>query len=225
MSIQEDSNPKAIVEQAVLAAYAADGYLTADGKKDGVKVRATMFELLSKRKVLNKNERKAKAITHGEMVKKVFPSLPDPDTFGDQPEPLLASDIWDQVDKDLWQHTATSPSSSLQKAVVSGMGNGYVLVRTLLGNDKVRASYITDSLALIEDDLATPAGLAQARAAARYAGVLEMLALRQPQHAKRFLHSHDARMKSVMVAGHDRLALAAEAATAEPDEAAEEDAE
>jgi hypothetical protein len=208
-----DTPQKAAIDRAVHEAYAAEGYLQDDGSRDQVKVREHMFEVLRTRKVLGLKERKDKAVTRGAMVELVFPHLSGPATFTESEDPQLALAAWDKIDAMLWSEAAPRASSALQRLVGYGMGNGYVLCRTTVGNDQVPASYVTDVLACIEVDFIKPDNDALARKVDTVVKNREMLILRQPQNGARFLKSLDTKMKDIGSAAHNQLALTVSSVT------------
>jgi hypothetical protein len=209
MSIQD----KTALDAAVDAAWAADGYLLEDGSRDVAKVRQTMVELYSKSKVLSKTDRKTKATTHGAMVTALFPSLAGPDKWDSQDDPEAAELVWKDIDGDLWGLTTTASNSAVQRLVGIVMGNGYVLCRTLLGQDRVKASYITDDVACIQEDYVNPINTALERATTRSFRGIELLMQRKPQVAKAMAAGLERKLKSLQVTTHEQLTLALEAAT------------
>lgn len=219
----ENGSPqKAAIDNAVLAAYATEGYLTEDGK-DTERVRAQMLEVLRDRKVLSFSEREDKAVTKGAMTEKVFPSLPGPADFGEQDDPQLAKAVWDKIAAALWTEARPSASGALQRLVGVSMGNGYVLCHTKIGNDQTPASYITDDRTCIERDFIDPDNKALKRKADSIVANRELLILRQPKNAKRWARNFDLAVKSLAAASHDQLALTVAAATSSPED--DEDAD
>jgi hypothetical protein len=216
MAISQNGSPeKLAVEAGVHAAHAAHDYVKQDGAIDQGKVRERIFEVLRASKVLDKKERAAKAITHGAMVEHVFPNLPGPDSFSEQPDPQLAQAIWEKIDANLWSMMATSASSALQGLVGLQMGNGYILCRTSVGKDKTKAVYITDHLGCIEEDFILPDNQSLGRKIRLVERNREMLVYRQPQNAKRFQREFGSALKQLTAASTGQLALAVEAVSAD----------
>jgi hypothetical protein len=205
------------IKEAFDAAFAADNLLLPTGAKDMPKIRQIMLELIMSRKVLNKAEKPTKAVTRGALVSAVFPSLPGPDEYDEQPRPELAKAVFNKITSWVWGQTNPDPASKLQQGVVLNMGNGYCMCRTEIGlgdNNTTPAVYVTDNLSLIETDLVLPGAVAASKAADQHERILEMLIHRQPQHGKRFLTSWDTHQKSIAAGGRGRLMLALEAETA-----------
>jgi hypothetical protein len=214
MSIQNENPVKAAVQQGVLAAYAAEGYLTDDGAKDMPMVRERIFAILAPRKVLAWRERTDKAVTRGAMTAAVFPSLAGPDRHAEAEDPQLAQAVWTAIDQSVWSELRTSAAGPLQRLVGAEMGNGYMLVRTQLGADRTSAVYITDDRACIERDLLATEYAALQRKFDAHLAIRELLIMRQPQNGPRYAGGFDKQLKALSSAGHDRLSLAIEASSA-----------
>jgi hypothetical protein len=223
-----DSTPAVLptkleVDAAVYAAFVADGYVMDDGAPDKAKVREHMLELLRPRKVTSWAERGSKAVTRGEMVKTVFPSLPGPDLWADQPNPALAEKVWSEIDSYLWTETRPSSTSALQRLVGFSMGNGYVLCRAKIGDNRTNAVYVTDNRQCIDRDYVKAEVDALERMVGRLVGNREMLIIRQPEHGAHYLRAFNTSLKHLQLTGASRLQQALMAATAEDEDV--EDAE
>lgn len=219
MSIQD----KAVLSAAVDAAFAAQDHLLEDGTRDAVKVREIIVETLRTRKVLNKKERAAKAVTRGAMVEAVFPGLPGPDSFADTNEPDMAQAVWSEVDKYLWSMTNASYSSAVQHLVGQVMGNGYVLCRTKVGRDATWASYITDDVTCIREDFIAPINISLDRATTRALHGHELLIQRRPDIAAQVAAGLNKKLKSLQTITATNLQLALEAAMPQPEDGDEAD--
>ena len=209
------------IDQAAHAAYAAEGYLAADGGIDRKLVREAMFEVLRPNLVAGKGERKDKAVTRGALVRQVFPSLPAPDTFAEQGSPALAAAVWQKIYQQLWNEARPGATSAFQKLVGFNMGNGYWLCRTTVGDDKTSAVYITDDYECIRDDHTAPQMAKVARLSSQAIVDNELLIARQPHNAQKYKRAYDRNMRLMISGGHDRLVAAIEAAGNNGSEAAE----
>lgn len=204
---------QAAFEQGVHAAYAAEDYLQEDGSQDKGQVREHLFEVLRQAKVLSKKERSTKAISRGELVKRVFPHLPGPDDFEGAEDPQLALSVWKEIDRRLWTEAKPSADSMLQRLVAVNMGNGYVMCRTKVGADRVDAAYITDDRACIDEDFVKPDNDSLERKLRAVTRNREMLVLRQPDNAQHWVRGYDRHVKMITDAGRQQLAITAEAAS------------
>lgn len=208
-----DSPQKAAVQQAVVEAYAAEGYVQDNGTRDTTKVRRRIYEVVKPHKAINKGDRQVKAISRGQVLAQVFPHLLGPDRFSEGADPQLAQAVWNQLYQDVWSHLQPTASGAVQQLVEGDLGNGYVLLRTKLSPDNTDGVYITDDLKCIEEDLLVPEDESLQRKIRAMVATREMLIARQPGNAKRYAGKFDRQMKAVMFSGHDRLALAIETAT------------
>jgi len=210
------STPKSPTQTdlAVRAAFEAHGYVQANGAIDLTKLRETMIRPLIERKVVSYKERGEKAVTRGELVAHVFPDLPGPDAFDDQPDPRLAQDVWDALSAKLWNEAAVNADKPLQRMVAIEMGNGYVLCRTQIGSNKTAAVYVTDDVRCIETDFVKPDNDALQRKAKAVTDNREMLVLRQPHNAKRYERGINETLKAIADTSRQRVALAVAASTA-----------
>lgn len=210
-------------------AFAAEGYLSEDGTRDRVKARSILVSVLAERKVINKSERRSKAIKRGEMVTLIFPSLANPDLFDEQENPAMAEAVWAEVEGYLWGECNPGYNSATQTQVGIVMGNGYVLCRTnKTGIEKLWGSYITDDRACIQDDFITPINDSLTRATARAQHGIELLMTRKPALASQFATGLNRTIKALQSTTQTQLQLALEATTnsfIEDDEDNEDDQE
>ena len=211
------------VKEAVDRAFEAEGYLKYGGARDYDKMRQRAFSILSEAKVLHKRERAAKAVTKGSLIRQVFPGLPDPENFASQADPEVAEEVWEEIQRMLWGEAKQDATGKLQILVGAQMGNGYILCRTKVGNDRTDAAYITDDRASIEEDFIVPEQKALERKIRAVTGNRSMLIYRQPQHAKRWKQSFDTHLKAISAASSQQLALALEANASSPDDLVSED--
>ena len=212
MNAQNGSPSKAAITQGVREAFENENYALPSGQRDMTKMRAHAFEVLRGRKVITWKERVTNAVTRGDLIEQVFPSLPSPETFQEQDDPQLAEAVWDEISSILWNETRVSSTSPLQRYVGLSMGNGYVLCRTIVSKNKLDAAYITDDVRCIEADFVGPDNQSLSRTMERVRMNREMLVQRQPQNARRYVKNFGAHTKAIQAANYDQLMLALEAA-------------
>ena len=202
---------KAAIDQGVFDAFKREDYVAEDGIRDMEKVRNRIFDAISRNKVLDKKERHDKAITRGNLVAEVFPNLPGPDAWADQPDPALAEAVYKAIDtKFVWGEAKVGAGSPMQRMVGRNMGNGYILCRTKITKDAIPATYITDNLACIQEDFVRPDNEAAARKFKAVTDNRELLVQRQPQNAERYVREYSRTMRGAVAAGIDRLQLTME---------------
>ena len=110
----------------------------------------------------------------------------------------------------MWGETKTNADSTLQRMVGMNMGNGYVLCRTKIGKDAIPAVYITDDLRCIQLDFVRPDNESTVRKLETVTKNREMLVIRQPQNAARYVREYGSTMRGAVTAGINRLQLTAE---------------
>jgi hypothetical protein len=204
-------------DQAVYAAYLADGYITPEGRADKIAVRKAMCAVLSEHVVTgrSKAERKANAIRRIDLMREVFPHLPGPDAFEDQDDPVLAAEVYKTIYQRMWSEARPGAGCQLQSLITSTMGNGYWLCRTAVDDVRDNALYVTDSLYFIDADHLQKSIVAFQRQADQLIADREALMHLLPADAKTLLRGFDRTVRQIMNSGHERLAIAAEAATSE----------
>jgi len=199
---------KAAIDKGIFDAFQREGYLTGDGARDMTKIRERIFAIVSANKVFDRHERQDKAVTRGELIAQVFPGLPGPDAWSEQTDPLLAEAVHGALDqKFVWGETKTDATSPLQRMVGMNMGNGYVLCRTKIGKDAIPAVYITDDLRCIQIDFVRPDNESTVRKLEMVTRNREMLVIRQPQNAARYVREYGTTMRGAVTAGVNRLQL------------------
>jgi hypothetical protein len=198
------------VDRAVREAFASHGYINGvSGRVSWGQVRERMLERLAERKVENKKERQAKAVSAGDLVAHVFPNLAQPQSFDEQPDPVLARSVWDKLSSQLYEQTKMSASGPLQTMVSDYMGNGYLVLRTKLGKDSAPAAYISDDYGCIDEDLITPENKSLRNKIEAVTRTREMLIRRQPGNAARYAKRSVSELKAVQEAATERIMLAA----------------
>ena len=199
---------KAAIDQGVFDAFKREDYLTEDGARDMTKLRERIFQVVSRDKVLDKKERHDKAVTRGALIAQTFPNLAGPEAWSDQPDAALAEAVYKAIDmKFVWGEVKVSARSPLQRMIGMNMGNGYILCRTKVGKDEIPAVYITDNIACIQEDFVRPDNESAARRFEAVTENREMLVVRQPHNAPRYVREYSRTMRAAVAAGVDRLQL------------------
>lgn len=216
MTISNTESPqKAEIDQGVLDAYQAEGYLLPDGTKNNTMVRERIVEVLSPGKVTKWSEREQLATTRGALVHAVFPSLTGPEDFGEAEDPQLALAVWTAIDTTLWGECRWNASGPIQRLVGLRLGNGWVLARCNIRVDRIGAVYVTADRQCIERDCLAADNAALTRVLERLTANREMLILRQPEHGDRYARGLDKYLRALSATSHDRLALAIEASASD----------
>lgn len=202
---------KAAIDLGIHDAFVAEGYVSTetDGNGDEVVVglnhnkrRQAIYMAATDAKALTKAEKIEKAIKRPDLVERVWPHLPDP-TNALQVE---VNRIIDQ--KYTWADTKSSYDGPVQRLVGLNMGNGYVLCRTKVGKGQgIDAIYVTDSLALIREDFTRPDNKSLSNKIDQATGNREMLIIRQPHNAAKYLRDYEATLVAKLEATRARLAL------------------
>lgn len=220
--------PKSVLDARIHEAYADADYLKEDGSRDSVKMRARMMETIKSTKVLHKKERAEKAITKGNLVAAVFPTLPGPEAWKeieDENERAVAEAVYARISTIVWGETLPDASKSLQQSVESAMGNGYVLCRTTVGNDNTQAVYITDNLACIRLDYTFPEKTKFEKLVLKHEANREMLIRRQPENARAYFNDFKSASSSAVTEGVNRLKLVMDTTVNEQQDDVDEDGE
>jgi hypothetical protein len=210
-----ESPQKAAIEQGVLDAYEAEGYLLPDGTKNGTMVRERIVEVLSPNKVTRWLDREELSTTRGALVHAVFPSLTGPEDFSEAEDPQLALAVWTVLDSTLWGECRWSASGPIQRLVGLRLGNGWVLARCVIGVDRIGAVYVTADRTCIERDCLAADNKALQRLLERLTANREMLILRQPENGARYAKGLGKQLTALSAASRDRLQLAIEAASSD----------
>lgn len=219
---------KSVLDARIHEAFADADYLKEDGSRDSVKMRARMMEILKGTKVLNKRERPEKAITKGNLVAAVFSNLPGPESWQDiedEDERAVAEAVYAKIVTAVWGETLPDAAKPLQQLVESAMGNGYVLCRTTVGNDKSPAVYITDNLACIRLDYTFPEKTKFEKLVLKHEANREMLIRRQPDNARAYFNDFRSASNSAVTEGVNRLKLVMDTAVNEDQAEVDEDGE
>jgi hypothetical protein len=197
---EQQLTAKEALAEAVDAAYLAEGYITAGGERDQAAVANAIYPLVARARVELPQERTSKAVTRGELVAAVFPSLPKPAEWATEPDPELAAELYGELRKKVWDLVKPDKAGYVQQ-LVGVRTPGLILCRTKIGTDSVDAVYVTDNIACLKEDFAGPLADAMRRANRRMSLNMAMVGGRIPEHAKVFERLYRQANKRALTAG------------------------
>ena len=195
---QEEEQPS--LSSAIDDAYLAEGYINAEGNRDQKALANAIYPHVAKAQVESPQERTPKAVTKGQLVVTVFPSLPGREDWPSQPDPDLAEEVHKQITQKVWDLAKPDRAGIVQQLVGQRMP-GFILCRTKVGTDGVDAVYVTDNLACLREDFAGPLSETMRRANRRMALNMAMAGGRLPEHAKTFDRLYRQANKKALNAG------------------------
>ena len=199
---------KQALDAAVHAAWSSEGYVTASGEKDKAKLADALYAEVHDAVVKSRPERPAKAITRGTLVASVFPTLPGPDEWVNEPDPDLAEEVFKTISATVWDMLGTDRSKPVQRLIGERTSPRQLLCRYKLGSDRVDAVYVTRNKECIKEDLQGSYGAKLRRASAQMSAVTEMAIERVPEHGRAFARVFDEHSKGALEAGNSQLKLA-----------------
>lgn len=216
---------KAALAEGVRAAYAQEGYVDNDGDRDEGAVQEAAYAAVAPAVVGAKSQREAVAITKGDLVAAVFPSLPKrAEEWNTLADPGLASKVYSDIKSLVWGYVKRDKSGKVQQLVGLRLP-GFVLCQTKVGNDQIDAAYVTDDVGCITEDFVAPLNASVVRSHRTMGRNVAMVVDRKPETATKWERLYMTASKSGLVAGHDPIKLAMEAArdngAAPSDDAAE----
>jgi hypothetical protein len=182
---EQPPSQKEALAEAIDAAYLAEGYVTEGGERDQAALAGAIYPLVARARVENPQERTAKAVTRGDLLAAVFPSLPKREDWPAQPDPDLAEEVDKAIRQKVWDLVKPDKAGYVQQLVGTRTPN-LILCRTKIGTDGVDAVYVTDNLACIKEDFANPLADAMRRANRRMSLNMAMAGSRLPEHARTF---------------------------------------
>jgi|SRR5215831_17071287 len=201
------------IADAVDAHYLAGGYINDDGDRDQAAVAAAIYAVVARAHVLGTGERVSKAVTRGQLVAAVFPSLPQREAWADQPDPSIAEEVDKQIRQKVWDLAKSDLTGQVQK-LVGVHTPGLILCRTKIGTDAVDAVYVTEDVDCITEDFAGPLGDAMRRANRRMSRNLHMAGVRLPEQRELFDRLYRGANRLALKAGLVDMQLMLDAAPA-----------
>lgn len=201
MAYQQEQplSQKEALAHAIDAAYLAEGYIK-DGERDQVAVANAIYPLVAKARVTGLQERTAKAVTKGDLMTAVFPSLPRREDWPNQADPDLAEEVDKAIRQKVWDLVKPDRAGTVQQ-LIGVRTPGLILCRTKVGTDSIDAVYVTDDLACIKEDFAAPLSDAMKRANRRMSLNMQMAGGRLPDHAQTFDRLYRRASKRALDAG------------------------
>lgn len=195
------------IDEAIFAAFETDGFLTDHQTKDWDAVIEQMIEYYHDgHDVMTGEDRPVKGISKGEMTEKIFPSLPGPEDWANEPNPLLAEAAWGGITSDLW--TFARPMGRLQKL----LRGGYMVCRHQT-TGKGWVSYITRDRRLIMEDAKKPMDR-RLRTTARQADNFTALVIeRNPEDRQFYADQQNALIEDVKLESSRKITYAVAQAT------------
>ena len=205
---------KALVNSRVHDAYVEADYIKpdSDGEKDRNAVGNACLDNLQRAVCHHKDEREDNAITHGDLVAKVFPDLPGPTAWASEEQMHVAEAAYNRISGNIGTLCKMDASGLVQKKVSF---TGMVLCHTHVTNDLVLAYYITDDLGCLEEDFDSAHKSKVIKVAKSYGKNIAMAASRLPQHAGELNKGYRRAMRQALQSGNVEITPALEAATHE----------
>jgi hypothetical protein len=192
--------------QALDAAYLAEGYINADGQRDHTAVGNAIYPLVARAHVEGPSERTTKAVTKGELVTAVFPSLPRREDWPSQPDPALAEKVDGLIRQKVWDLVKPDKAGFVQQ-LVGVRTPELILCRTKIGTDNIDAVYVTNNLACIKEDFIAPLSKAMRNANRKMGNNVAMAGVRLPEHARAFDRLYRRANKLALEAGLEQTQL------------------
>jgi hypothetical protein len=188
MSVQTPPlTPPSVIEAEIQSridrAWAAEGYVTADGERDPKAMQEAAYAGVRKRVATSKEDKADKAITKGELYAAVFPTGPGADGKGDQLDEFDRI-VFQRLERDVWSLMQPKHGGAIQKRL-GEEGSSLVLCQATIRRklDKAQAVYLTEDPTLIMEDSVDKEIKALERKAENLRKQLDMLMQRQPQLA------------------------------------------
>ena len=216
-------DPIEVLTQAVDEAYARDGYANPQGERDYRQLAEAAFTQVSRAKVTTTSERAAKAVTRGSLTAALFPSLPQREAWGDEPDPDLAEKVWEQVQRKVWDLVNPYTPGAVQQLVGARLAH-HLLCRTLIGTDKVAAVYVTEDLGCIKEDFVAALASAMRKAARKMGANIRVARERQPENARVYERLYKRANRIALESGQLELLLGLDSSTS-PDDLPVDDGE
>lgn len=195
---------KEALANAIDAAYRAEGYINTDGERDHTAVGHALYPLVARARVESSQERPAKAVTRGDLVAAVFPSLPKREDWSSQSDPEMAEKVDREIRSKVWDLVKPDKAGFVQQ-LVGVRTPGLILCRTTIGTDNIDAVYVTDDLACIKEDFVAPLSETMRRANRRMGNNLAMAGVRLPEHANAFDRLYRRSNKKALDAGAETM--------------------
>lgn len=200
------------IEEGVLEAYRAEGYVTSNDDGDEIPDKTALHEAIYRvvrtAKVDSPTQKSEIALTKGELTKRVFSNAPGAHDEWDELDEVQRG-VWEQLVKDAWNPTNPNFSGPIQR-LVGARDAKFVLIRTkttLDGTPGMDCVFVTASEELIFDDFVAPLKNSVRKAAERLAKNAAMVSGRNKELATRVGREVDSGMKAAASLARSTLEL------------------
>jgi hypothetical protein len=214
-------SPVEEINKAVNAAFAAEGYVKANGNgevRDNRAMHHAILSVVRQYKVASKKDRYTDAITRGKLIAAVFPNLPGPDAWENEDDPVLALEVYKKVSAAVWGAVAPASTSPVQK-LVRLHESGMTLIRVTLYDqeDPMDVVYLTDDLGCLRQDYEGPLRTKLTKLANDSARDHVALIETHPEHATKIAADYRTQSRKAVTASNDTVQLALDIVTGNGD--------
>lgn len=199
-----------VIAAGVTARFAEAGYVDEDGEREYAPLIHKLADLILTGRVPNEREKAANAIDRGTFVTEAFPALPGPDAYQSENDPELAEEVYDWIDRKVWDLLKSDASGHVQQEV--GIREpGLLVCRAKIGSNHVWHAYVTDDLNCIKSDFNVPLAQKVERANLTMAANMAMAIGRLPQHSRTFERAYESANKTALDSGRNTMRPALDA--------------
>jgi hypothetical protein len=208
------------IDTAVAVAFGEQGYLV-EGEPSNKPLADVLERLVLGAEVEKTADRGDKAITKSALVKAAFPNVAGPDAWDEQPAPDVAAGLYSRLTGTVWRLVNDDVTGNIQQRLNGD--HGLILCRTDKTPSGEQGVYVTRNIGCVIADFSGPHKAKLKKQADNFAANLAMATGRMPEHAKKFKSELSSGVKTALGSGVAILQPALEAATAEDDDAGDDD--
>lgn len=197
----EEVDLEETIKEAVFEAYRAEGYVATDDDGDEVLDKTALHEavyrVVREAEVKSPREKSEKALTRGDLAKRVFSKAPGANNEWDELDEIQRA-VWEELVKQAWNPTNPNFSGPVQR-IVGARDSKLVLIRTKTtfdGTPGMDCVYVTASEELIFSDFVAPLKNSVRKAAERLAKNAAMISVRNKELAAKAGREVDSGMKA-----------------------------
>ncbi len=197
------------VDEGVLEALRADGYVKVDGDQESPDYEALtkkLRDLVRPTRSSTKVERQQKAVPKATLAAQAFSSTPSPGSPLWDPDDEVAAGVWKALKGAVSRLTQTGRRGKVQQLLAD---DGLVLCPAKVGDDKIDAVYVTDDATLIMTDFAVPRTSKLQNIGEEVAQDFNLVSDRIPVMRKQMNAKLESGMKAAQIAARAKLALTA----------------
>ncbi len=211
-TVQEAPSPeafKAEVDELVLEAHRAEGYVRDDGDDvvyDNDALASKIRVLVLDSTASTKQERQQKAVRRGTLTALAYPSVSSPGSPNWDPDDKYSEHVFKALRGCVTRLIASGRRGKVQQLLAE---DGLVLCQTKVGDDKVEAVYVTNNPSLILSDFAVPRTSKLQNVSEEMAQDFNLVIDRIPEMRKQMNAKLESGMKAAQVAARAKLALTA----------------